>query len=334
MVFSKLILASLGLASVMGGADARQLQDDTSGSFKVALWGDLPYRGTEVDVFSGEYGPMYKKLQEGINSSGAEFAIHTGDVKSGGASCGASTYKRFRDLAEFSIPSLLTLGDNGWTDCHRLSNGNYDPIERLEWMRNEYYDPKGGSVMGETQLETEAQDDYPENQMFTFNNAAFGLVHVVGSNNALYDGVDAECDEFLNVIDPGCAAAVAEYTSRNAAVNEYVQETFEMAADNDSNVVFIVIQANIFDGPCGTNADPVPAGTYLGNARYGMVTGLLKHHTNDSIRPVLSLRGEPIWLWLLRHQPACVHWYGFSRLLRNSIGGSRRFQRHGVFGPR
>ena len=69
-----------------------------------------PYKGAEVDVFDGEYGPKYRALKDSINESGAKFAIHTGDVKAGGASCGASSYKRFRDLAEFDIPSLLTLG--------------------------------------------------------------------------------------------------------------------------------------------------------------------------------------------------------------------------------
>lgn len=198
---------------------------------------------------------MYKKLQEGINGAGVEFAVHTGDVKAGGASCGASTYKRFLDLAEFDVPSLLTLGDNGWTDCHRLSNGNYDPLERLDWMRSAYFSAEGGNVMGGGSILTDAQDGYVENQMFAYGSSMWALVHVVGSNNALYDSVDAFCDPYLAVMDPNCEAATAEYEARDAAVNEYVSKAFADARMEGSEVVFIVIQANIFSGPCGTS-DP------------------------------------------------------------------------------
>lgn len=206
-------------------------------------------------MFDGEYGPMYKSLQDGINNAGVEFAVHTGDVKAGGASCGASSYKRFRDLAEFSVPSLLTPGDNGWTDCHRLSNGNYDPLERLAWMRQEYYFEDGGNVMGEGFLNTDAQDGYVENQMFSYGSTMWALAHVVGSNNAFYDGQDQECDPYLAVIDPKCEAATAEYQARDQAANKFVSKAFEEAKKEDSDAVFIVIQANIFGGPCGTS-DP------------------------------------------------------------------------------
>lgn len=203
---------------------------------------------------------MYKKLQEGINAAGVQFAVHTGDVKAGSASCGASSYKRFKDLSAFNVPSLLTPGDNGWTDCHRLNNGNYDPLERLDFMRSEFFNENGGSVMGAGSLNIDVQDGYPENQMFTLGNTMWVLVHVVGSNNALYDGIDADCDPYLAVIDPGCEESTAEYLARNAAGNEFVSKAFEEAKNEDSDVIFIVIQANIFSGPCGTSGDnPPPA---------------------------------------------------------------------------
>lgn len=31
-------------------------------------------------------------------------------------------------------PTLYSLGDNKWTDCHRTNNGSYDPIERLAFL--------------------------------------------------------------------------------------------------------------------------------------------------------------------------------------------------------
>lgn len=100
---------------------------------------------------------------------------------------------------------------------------------RLDWMRNEYFVVDGGTTFGGGSLKMDSQDGYVENQMFSHGSIMWALVHVVGSNNALYDGIDADCDPYFAIIDPGCAATTAEYQARDQAVNEYVSEAFDEA---------------------------------------------------------------------------------------------------------
>ena len=126
-------------------------------------------------------------MVDSVNSEGAQFAMHTGDVKGGSDPCDDKFYKRFEDMSNaMNIPSLLTLGDNGWTDCHRTAAGGFDPLDRLEVMRERFYAPSISgqnvpNVMGGTQgagqiiMTTQANKGYPEHQRFVFN----GVMYVV-----------------------------------------------------------------------------------------------------------------------------------------------------------
>lgn len=188
-----------------------------------------------------------------MNEAGVEFVIHSGDIKSGGASCGELSFTRFADMMNsFNAPGLLSLGDNDWTDCHRLSNGNYDPLELLVDLRERFYTQSGDTIFGEGTLNTViANPDYPEIQMFVYGDVLYINAHIVGSNNGLYDGVGRDCDPFLDMIDPGCNRSMAEARERSDVTNEFISEGFALASDLDLAGVMVAIQANIFDGPCG-----------------------------------------------------------------------------------
>lgn len=248
------------------------MQEDTPAApYRVALWGDLPYNGDSIDVFdpTTTYGPIYRELSNTINAFNPVFSIHAGDVKSGGGSCGELNYRRFQDLVNsFNHPAFLSLGDNGWTDCHRLSNGNYDPLERLDYMRGRFYDQSGkgkGKGKGKTGRTAETilgtgefkyntfDGDYPELHWWIYGDVMYVNAHIVGSNNGLYDGVDRSCDPYLSMIDPGCMMAIEESKKRTMVVNELVSAAFEIAKKEGLAGVLVTMQANIFGGPC--NAD-------------------------------------------------------------------------------
>ena len=206
-------------------------------------------------------------MSDSINAYDPVFSIHAGDVKSGGGSCGELNYLRFEDLINsFNHPAFLSLGDNGWTDCYRLSNGNYDPLDRLDYMRDRFYEGKGKgkgrklgkgtakTVLGSGEFEYNTFDkDYPEMHWWIYGHVMYVNAHIVGSNNALYDGVDRGCDPFLNIIDPGCMMAIDESEERTMVANELVSAAFEVAEKKDLAGVLVAIQANMFGGPC--NAD-------------------------------------------------------------------------------
>jgi hypothetical protein len=126
-------------------------------------------------------------------------------------------------------------------------------------MRERFFSSYGGNVMGAGFINTDVPDsDYPENQVFVYGNVVHTIAHVVGSNNALYDGIDQNCDQYLAIMDPGCHDATAEYEGRNAAVNQLIRNSFALAKNEGLRAVMIYIQANIFGGPCGT-VDDTPA---------------------------------------------------------------------------
>jgi hypothetical protein len=206
-----------------------------------------------VDVFDpeDEYGPVYTDLKNSMNDFHPAFSIHSGDVKSGGGSCGELNYKRWEDIMNsLNHPAFISLGDNDWTDCHRLSNGNYDPLERLDYIRHRFYTDVS-TIYGTGSLEYNMfHYDYPEMHWWIYGDVMYVNAHIIGSNNGLYDGVDRGCDPYLAMIDPDCSHAIAEAKARTAVVNQLVSAAFEVAHHEDLAGVMVAIQANIFGGPC------------------------------------------------------------------------------------
>ena len=61
------------------------------------------------------------------------FVVHDGDLKSGSSLCSDEVLRDMLDVFQASkTPLVYVPGDNEWTDCHRASNGGYDPLERLD----------------------------------------------------------------------------------------------------------------------------------------------------------------------------------------------------------
>lgn len=213
------VTASIGLGSQSPSAPRTQAQGN--GSFSFALIGDMPY-GPEGEQ---KFPAVIADLNADPTLS---FVAHDGDIKNGSSLCSdAMFYNRFERFNQIVHPVIYVPGDNEWTDCHRLNNGPFDPIERLAFLRNLFY-PTDASL-GQRQITLERQSaEYPENVRWTVKNVLFAGLHVVGSNNNL--GRTPEAD--------------AEYAARNAAVLDWLDSTFDAAAAADVKAVMLVIQAN------------------------------------------------------------------------------------------
>lgn len=62
--------------------------------------------------------------------------MYDGDIKDGSSSCDDATFNRAAAMFNrLKKPLIYAVGDNEWTDCHRLNNGGYDPLERLARLR-------------------------------------------------------------------------------------------------------------------------------------------------------------------------------------------------------
>ena len=202
---------------------------------QIALLGDTPYGDAQRQQFPA--------LVSAVNRDPAvRLVLHAGDIKSGSSTCDDA---RFADLATlfgtFDDPFVLTPGDNDWTDCHRPAAGSYLPTERLDALRDVFFDEPGRTLgrrpmRVQTQADDERYEDYPENVTFERKRVVFSTVHVVGSSNGLapWSGL------------PGGdrpKERMAEYDARLAASLAWIDATFDRAEAHDAAGVLLLMQA-------------------------------------------------------------------------------------------
>ena len=208
--------------------------------FSFALIGDVPYNDEQEIKFD--------KLIKQVNTDRSiKFVMHAGDIKSGGAFCDDETIiKRFAQYQSFKKAFIYTPGDNEWTDCHRVSNGQYNPLERLEFLRKIFFpDPNRSTGKRPIRLLSQSHffgfEDYVENVIFSKFGVLFATLHVVGSNNNLapWSGIDPD-DSFENPRED----RLNEFRNREQANLHWLDLTFDIAKKKRRKGVFIMIQAN------------------------------------------------------------------------------------------
>ncbi|MBL8175347.1 MAG: hypothetical protein JNK48_11805 [Bryobacterales bacterium] len=205
--------------------------------FSFAAIGDAPYE----PVVGGRQQypvPAYEALIAKINSDAdVAFSVHIGDIKAGNTLCENVVYSQ--NLAyfnSFAKPLIFTPGDNEWTDCHRANNGNMDPLDRLQLIRDTFY-PHNKSL-GQTTIPLfKDKQPYVENSVWTEKPAMFIALHMPGSNN----NRDRRTGTWVDATD-------AEYTARNASNMAFLDDQLKKATlDPQIKLVVIAAQANPFD---------------------------------------------------------------------------------------
>ena len=165
-------------------------------TFEFVVMGDMPYTTQDVDR-----DQQFTRLIAAINAVQPAFSIHVGDIKSSNTRCDDATFEKIKAyFMTFQQPPVYTPGDNEWTDCHRKSNGAFDPLERLQKLRALFF-PQATSLGQQTLAVTRQSDISPfttmvENARWVKNGLLFVTVHVVGSNNNLRQNREAAL-EFL-----------------------------------------------------------------------------------------------------------------------------------------
>lgn len=196
--------------------------------FSFALFGDTPYSRWERDQLPAMMADMAQQ--------GAAFAVHAGDIKSGSSVCRDEVYQDILGVFQAApLPLIYVPGDNEWTDCHRRSNGGYDPVERLAHLRAVFYRDERTLGQPSFPLERQSRDPayaaYRENVRWEQGSVLFVGLHVPGSQNN-YHGVD------------GRSGPVAEYIERSAANRAWLAQAFDLARSRKLAGLLIVIQAN------------------------------------------------------------------------------------------
>ena len=204
--------------------------DSSAKPLTVAVIGDVPY-GLEQEASVGQ-------LVDAINADPhVRLALHLGDIKSGSTTC---TDERFAaalaTFESFKDPVVYTPGDNEWTDCHRVNNGGYNPLERLAAVRETFFaDP--GSLLGSRPATVDYQPELVENVRWIESRVAFATLHVIGSNNGLsaWTGIG-------NIVPT--PEQTAEVDARIAAAIAWVDQTFDAAEQRDLRGVVLAMQAD------------------------------------------------------------------------------------------
>jgi len=201
-------------------------------SFKFIALGDMPYNIPEDYV-------RYERLIQRINSKSPAFSIFVGDTKSGSTPC-SDEYNLIVEgyFKKFISPLLYSPGDNEWTDCHRPLAGSYDPIERLQTLRQKFFQSKFS--LGKQKISLTRQSDldphfskFVENSLWVKNHFLFVNVHITGSNN------NFERDD----------RSKAEYYERNQANLSWIKYAFQQALKMNYQGIIFSYQADMFFSP-------------------------------------------------------------------------------------
>ena len=221
--------AALALTAVTTGTATAGSPDQ--GGFGFAVIGDIPYGPAQIASFPS--------VVDQINAdAGVQFVDHLGDIKDGSSVCSDDYFAMVRaQFDRFDDPTVYTPGDNEWTDCHRPNNGGYDPLERLQAVRKDFF-PNPGKTLGRQSVAVHSQEDrgFPENVSYQRAGVSFAAVHVVGSNNSLapWTGKTGPTPE-----------QSAEVQKRTAAALDLINEAFDQA--HGRKAVVLLMQADMFD---------------------------------------------------------------------------------------
>ena len=239
--------------------------------YTFAVIGDIPYGAEQLARFP--------QVVDQINADpDVELVNHLGDIKSGSTECTDAYFARIRsEFDRFADPLVYTPGDNEWTDCHRPNNGAYNPLERLDAIRNTFFD-EPGQTLGQSpvQLTSQARAGFPENVRYSRARVSFGVVHLVGSNDGLAPWT-------------GKATATPEQTAevlgRTAAAVELIRDTFATARRDRDRAVVLMTQADMFD-------PTVTAPTFADYYAFTPVVRALVEESNAFDGPVYLFNGD------------------------------------------
>ena len=232
----KITTAAVTLALGLLASQPAQAADNTSDNQAITfgIIGDIPYGAAEIAKFPS-------RVQDLNADQDLKFVAHVGDIKNGSSVCSDEYFAYIRSQFDtFTHPLVYTPGDNEWVDCHRTNNGAYNPLERLDKIREVFFDEPGKTLGASMPVKSQENLGLPEDVRFSKNRVAFSVLNVQGSNNSLLPwtglGKTAATPEQL-----------AEVERRTDAVIAQIHQTFADARRSNDRAVVLMQQADMFD---------------------------------------------------------------------------------------
>ncbi|MEV7573340.1 hypothetical protein AB0P28_09615 [Pseudarthrobacter sp. NPDC089323] len=271
----KTATAALTLALGLLAAQPAAAADDTSDAFNFGVIGDIPYGDAEIAKFPA-------RIQDINADRDLGFVAHVGDIKNGSSVCSDGYFSYIRTQFDtFEHPLVFTPGDNEWVDCHRTNNGAYNPLERLDKLREVFFDEPGKTLGTTMPVNTQEDLGLPENVRFTQNRVAFSVLNIQGSNNSLqpWTGLGE------TAATPG---QLGEVEHRTGAVLAQIRETFADAERRNHRAVVLMTQADMFDPSLLAAATANPEVV----SGFREIVAAIVEETNSFDAPVYLINGD------------------------------------------
>ncbi len=189
-------------------------------SWRFAVIGDTPYGPRQIEALP----PMLAEIAD----EHVEFIVHAGDIKASHERCSDSLLRERHALLDASpLPLIYVPGDNEWTDCKLLVAGGFDPLERLQKLRQLFFGTPRS--LGKKTLPLEqATSGYPELLRWRLGPVLLLSLNVPGPDN-----------------NHGLArTASAEFQARNPRLLAWLREGFAIARREELRGVVVAMQAN------------------------------------------------------------------------------------------
>lgn len=192
------------------------------------LLGDTPYSDWER--------ARLPDLMDHMAREDLAFVVHVGDIKSGASVCSDAVFKDIRDVFQASaLPLVYLPGDNEWTDCYRRSNGRYDPLERLNKLRELFFMDEYALGHGRLALSRQSAEPgfaaYRENVRWEAGGVLFMGLNLTGSDNNFHGTTRA-------------GGPVPEFVQRSAANQAWLAQSFAQARSKKLPGIMLMMQGN------------------------------------------------------------------------------------------
>ncbi|WP_461172627.1 hypothetical protein M1D93_16860 [Arthrobacter sp. Z1-9] len=264
-------LLALGLLTSQPANAADKAPNKDSFSFGVI--GDMPYGGAEVNKFPA-------RIQDLNADSRLDFVAHVGDIKNGTSRCTDGYFTKIREQFDtFEHPLVFTPGDNEWVDCHRIDNGAYNPLERLDKLREVFFDEPGNTLGAAMPVTSQVGIGLPENVRFTQNRVAFSVLNIQGSNNGLQLWTGLEKTTVM-------PEQRKDVNDRIKAAVQQIRDTFADAAG--LRAVVLMTQADMFAPPTPKGSQPSPSSV----SGFKEIVKTIIEETNSFDGPVYLINGD------------------------------------------
>lgn len=197
----------------------------------IAVIGDVPYSAAQTAELPG--------WLRRIDAARPAVTVHVGDIKSGSTPCTDAQLAQVHALLDASrTPLVYSPGDNEWTDCHRPAAGGNDPLQRLQRVREVFFDHPGRTLgTRPARVDSQADRGLPENVRWSLPGLELAALHVVGSDDDLapWTGRTAPTPE-----------QTAEQAARSRGSQALVDEAFDRAERRRGSAVVLFCQADMF----------------------------------------------------------------------------------------